>query len=56
MDSVATTVKSAINPAKILGVFIGFIIVAALAEVTGFTSFLLAPVSTIKSKFMKTDK
>jgi hypothetical protein len=51
MENPIAVVKSNVTLSKILGFAVLAIVVFAVAEVTGLTSFILAPVATIRSKF-----
>jgi len=50
-DSPVTVIKSSLNPGKILGGVVGFLIIAAIFDVAGITSWLLYPVTSAKAKF-----
>ena len=53
MDSPAAIVKSAINPGSIIKAIVGLVIVAAIFDALGWTSWLLYPVTSAKMKFAK---
>ena len=51
MESPVSVVKSAIQPGTIIKAVIGFIVVAAIFDLAGLTTWLLYPVSSAKAKF-----
>ncbi len=53
MESVKTIAKSAITPGKLVGGLLTFIVLAAIADASGLTNWLLFPVTTAKAKFAK---
>jgi len=46
-----SAIKSAFSPGNLFRTTVGLIAVFAVAELLGFTSYVLAPVSSIKAKF-----
>jgi hypothetical protein len=53
MESPATIVKAAIQPAAIVRYVVGTLVVFALLDFAGITNWLLFPVTTAKAKFAK---
>ena len=53
MESPVTSIKSNLTVGKIIGWAVLAIAVFAIADATGFTSWILYPVSTAKAKFAK---
>lgn len=53
MENPIAAVKSGFSINKIIGVAVGFIIVAAILDLAGLTNWLLQPVSTARAKFSK---
>jgi hypothetical protein len=52
MESPTTLIKSAISPGTVLKGIIGFIVIAAIFDLIGYSDALFRPVSFFKSKFM----
>lgn len=44
-------VKAALNPSTVLKTAAVIVVVMALAELTGLTSFFLSPIATLKARF-----
>lgn len=53
MSAPTEIVKSAIQPGKIVGLLIGGLVIAIIADAAGLTNWLLFPFSTAKAKWGK---
>ena len=51
MDSPVALVKSSIQPSTILKGIIGFVVIAAIFDLIGYSDALFRPVSFLKMKF-----
>ena len=51
MENPVAVVKSAVQPGTILKAVVGFLVVAAIFDLLGYTDALLRPVSFAKAKF-----
>lgn len=53
MDNPVAVVKNNLTVSKLVGFIVVAIAVFAIAEVTGLTTWILQPVGTFRSKFLK---
>lgn len=52
MSEITSAVKSSISPMTIVKGVIGFLVIAAIFDVIGYTDLLFRPVSFLRARFM----